>query len=145
MTPVTHTSLFTREAFAALGAPDLVYVRPIKAADILASTPVSVTEGFSFDPDQTLYAVHRADGERLAVLTDPRRRSPPPWRTNWRRFRFTRVGAAKAAARPGPLQSDEVSPRRGSRRRAVILAEQGVDGIGGRRGAQLLAQGRLAH
>jgi hypothetical protein len=70
MTPVTHTSLFTREAFAALGAPDLVYVRPIKAAEILASTPVSVTEGFSFDPDQTLYAVHRADGERLAVLTD---------------------------------------------------------------------------
>jgi hypothetical protein len=70
MTPVTHTNLFTREAFAALGAPDLVYVRPIKAADILASTPVSVSEGFSLDPEQTLYAVHRADGERLAVLTD---------------------------------------------------------------------------
>ena len=70
MTPVTHTSLFTREAFAALGAPDLVYVRPIKAADILASTPVSATDGFSLDPEQTLYAVHRADGERLAVLTD---------------------------------------------------------------------------
>lgn len=70
MTPVTHTGLFTREAFAALGAPDLVYVRPIKAADILASTPVSEADGFTLDPEQTLYAVHRADGERLAVLTD---------------------------------------------------------------------------
>jgi hypothetical protein len=70
MTPVTHTSMFSREAFAALGAPDLVYVRPVKAAEILASTAVSLTEGVALDPEQTLYAVHRADGERLAVLTD---------------------------------------------------------------------------
>jgi hypothetical protein len=71
MTPVTHnTSLFSREAFAALGGPDLVYVRPIKAAEILASPMVEITEGVTLDPDQTLYAVHRADGERLAVLTD---------------------------------------------------------------------------
>jgi hypothetical protein len=65
MTPVLST-----EAFAALGAPDLVYVRPIKAAEILASTPAAQVQGFQLDPDQTLYAVHRADGERLAVLTD---------------------------------------------------------------------------
>jgi hypothetical protein len=64
------TPTLTSEAFAALGAPDLVYVRPIKARDVLASTPVDVVEGFSLDPNQTLYAVHRADGERLAVLTD---------------------------------------------------------------------------
>jgi hypothetical protein len=64
------TPTLTSEAFAALGAPDLVYVRPIKARDVLASTPVEVVEGFSLDPNQTLYAVHRADGERLAVLTD---------------------------------------------------------------------------
>ena len=70
MTPELNTSIFSREAFAALGAPDLVYVRPIKAAEILASSPVEATEGFTLDPDQTLYAVHRADGERLAVLTD---------------------------------------------------------------------------
>jgi hypothetical protein len=60
----------TTEAFAALGGPDLVYVRPIKAAEILASTPAAQIEGFKLDPDQTLYAVHRANGERLAVMTD---------------------------------------------------------------------------
>jgi hypothetical protein len=64
------TPNLTTEAFAALGGPDLVYVRPIKAAEILASTPAGKIEGFKLDPDQTLYAVHRADGERLAVMTD---------------------------------------------------------------------------
>ncbi|MDP2010715.1 MAG: DUF1150 family protein, partial [Phenylobacterium sp.] len=54
----------------ALGGPDLVYVRPIKASEILASTPAAQIEGFKLDPEQTLYAVHRADGERLAVMTD---------------------------------------------------------------------------
>ena len=61
---------FTHEAFAALGGPDLVYVRPIKAAEIMADTPVEVIQGIELDPDQTLYAVHRADGERLAVMVD---------------------------------------------------------------------------
>ncbi len=65
MTPVLSV-----EAFANLGAPDLVYVRPIKAAEILADTPVEQIRGFSLDPEQVLYAVHRADGERLAVMTD---------------------------------------------------------------------------
>lgn len=64
------TPEFTTEAFAALGAPDLVYVRPIKAKEFIGATPVGAPEGFSIDPDQVLYAVHRADGERLAVLTD---------------------------------------------------------------------------
>ena len=64
------TPQLTHEAFAALGAPDLVYVRPIKAAEILVDTPVEAILGAELDPDQTLYAVHRADGERLAVLTD---------------------------------------------------------------------------
>ena len=64
------TPNLTIEAFAALGAPDLVYVRPVKAAEILASVPAAQVQGFELDPDQTLYAVHRADGERLAVLTD---------------------------------------------------------------------------
>jgi hypothetical protein len=66
MTPV----VLTKEAFAALGAPDLVYVRPVKASEILANVPVQAVQGFALDPEQTLYAVHRADGERLAVLTD---------------------------------------------------------------------------
>ena len=64
------TPNLTIEAFAALGAPDLVYVRPIKAKDVLGATPVDAVQGFSLDPDQTLYAVHSADGSRLAVLVD---------------------------------------------------------------------------
>ncbi|HRD27588.1 MAG TPA: DUF1150 family protein [Caulobacter sp.] len=66
MTP----QLLTNEAFAALGAPDLVYVRPVTAAEIIADTPVAALRGFELSPEQTLYAVHRADGERLAVLGD---------------------------------------------------------------------------
>jgi hypothetical protein len=64
------TPILTSEDFAALGAPELVYVRPIRAKDILASTMVDEEDGIEIDPDQMLYAVHRADGERLAVLTD---------------------------------------------------------------------------
>ncbi|MFI4935423.1 MAG: DUF1150 family protein [Caulobacterales bacterium] len=65
MTPVLST-----EAFAALGAPDLVYVRPITGAEVLADTPVEDIRGFSIEPDQILYALHGADGARLAVMTD---------------------------------------------------------------------------
>lgn len=64
------TPVLSIEAFTALGAPDLVYVRPIKAAEILSETPVEQIRSFALDPDQILYAVHRADGERLAVMTD---------------------------------------------------------------------------
>lgn len=73
MTPDSKSrpgEVLTPEAFAALGAPDVVYVRPIRAAEILASTPTGRIEGIELDPDQVLYAVHRADGERLAVLGD---------------------------------------------------------------------------
>lgn len=64
------TPNFTTEAFAALGGPHLVYVRPIRAKDILGEDATQTPDGFVLDPDQILYAVHRADGERLAVLTD---------------------------------------------------------------------------
>jgi hypothetical protein len=63
-------STLTAEDFAALGAPSLVYVRPIRAAEILADTPVEQIRGFDLKPEQILYAVHRADGARLAVLGD---------------------------------------------------------------------------
>lgn len=58
----------TNEAFAALGGPSLVYVRPVKAAEVLADTPLEQIQGIELDPEQTLYAVHRADGARLAIL-----------------------------------------------------------------------------
>ena len=64
---MTHS--LTNEAFAALGAPDLVYVREIKAKEVLGGAG-EMYERFSVDPDQTLYALHRADGARLAVLAD---------------------------------------------------------------------------
>lgn len=64
------TPELSNEAFANLGAPDLVYVRPIKAAEILESVSAQQIAHFELDPEQTLYAVHRADGERLAVLSD---------------------------------------------------------------------------
>jgi len=64
------TPNFTTEAFAALGGPHLVYVRPIRAKDILGEDATQTPDGFALDPNQILYAVHRADGERLAVLTD---------------------------------------------------------------------------
>jgi hypothetical protein len=63
-------TVMTTEDFAGLGAPDLVYVREISAADVLADTPVDDVRGLDIDPDQTLYAVHGADGERLAVMVD---------------------------------------------------------------------------
>ncbi|MFN3352193.1 MAG: DUF1150 family protein [Brevundimonas sp.] len=64
------TPIITKEDLADLGAPDLVYVREVLARDILGSASVTVAKGLEIDPDQTLYAVHSADGERLAVLTD---------------------------------------------------------------------------
>jgi hypothetical protein len=63
------TPSLTNEAFAALGGPDLVYVREIKAKEVLSGVAVD-EESFSFDPDQTLFALHRADGARLAVMAD---------------------------------------------------------------------------
>ena len=64
------TPHLTTEAFAALGGPELVYVRPVKAAEIMGNAPTEALESFDLEPDQTLYAVHRADGARLAVLVD---------------------------------------------------------------------------
>jgi hypothetical protein len=67
---VMLTSNLSVEAFAALGAPTLVYVRPIKAAEVLEGAQAETADGLAVDPEQMLYAVHRADGARLAVLGD---------------------------------------------------------------------------
>ena len=66
MTP----TMMTKEDFRGLGAPDLVYVREIRASDVLADTPLPQPRGLEIDPETTLYAVHGADGERLAVMMD---------------------------------------------------------------------------
>ena len=66
MTPM----VMTKEDFRGLGAPDLVYVREIRATDVLVDVMPSQAEGLRIDPDATLFAVHAADGERLAVMMD---------------------------------------------------------------------------
>jgi hypothetical protein len=60
----------SNEAFATLGAPQIVYVKPVTGAEILADTPVETIRGFHIEPDQVLYALHGADGARLAVMGD---------------------------------------------------------------------------
>lgn len=65
---LTHS--LTNEAFAALGGPALVYVRAIRAQEILGQTSAETIEAYHLVPDQMLYALHRADGARLAVLAD---------------------------------------------------------------------------
>jgi hypothetical protein len=64
------TPLLTTEAFVALGAPYLVYVRPMKASELMVGNLHPEVSENQLHPDQMLYAVHRADGERLAVLTN---------------------------------------------------------------------------
>lgn len=64
------TPAMTKKALSELGAPDMVYVREVAAAEILGDTPKSALKGLDIDPAQILYAVHSADGERLAVLVD---------------------------------------------------------------------------
>jgi hypothetical protein len=64
------TPNMNKQDFTNLGAPDLVYVRQIKAADVLADAVDETAYTLDIDPDQVLYAVHSADGERLAVMID---------------------------------------------------------------------------
>ncbi|WP_303713870.1 DUF1150 family protein [Brevundimonas naejangsanensis] len=64
------TPIMTKKDFAGFGAPDLVYVRAIRASDVLTDARVEPAADIEIDPDQILYAVHGADGERLAVMLD---------------------------------------------------------------------------
>lgn len=66
MTPL----VMTKEDFRGLGAPDLVYVREIRATDVLVDVLTSQVTDIRIDPEATLFAVHAADGERLAVMVD---------------------------------------------------------------------------
>ncbi len=52
---------------AGLGEPNLVYVREVPASEILAESPMP---DLDVAPDAIWYAVHAADGARLAVLND---------------------------------------------------------------------------
>ena len=69
MTPQVQIQI-TPDVLAALGGPNLVYVRTVSSDEIIAETSPEVVASAGLVPHQTLYAVHRADGERLAVLSD---------------------------------------------------------------------------
>lgn len=64
------TPVLSRKAFAELGAPNLVYVRPLKVRDLSGGQPVQAGPGINLGPDQILYGVYGADGERLAVMME---------------------------------------------------------------------------
>ena len=70
MTPALTRSTLSRKAFAELGAPSLVYVRPVKAGELAAGRAIEAAPGVTISPDQILYAVYGADGERLAVMME---------------------------------------------------------------------------
>jgi hypothetical protein len=53
------------EMLAALGGPNLVYIREVEAAELSGSVPDDVLE-----VGEKFYAVHSADGTRVAVLND---------------------------------------------------------------------------
>lgn len=94
MTPMT----MTKEDFAGLGAPDLVYVREIKASDLLEEA-VEIKD-VDLNPGQMLYAVHSADGERLAVMIDRDTAFAAAVAHSWSRFPFIDLMDGGAQAPP---------------------------------------------
>jgi hypothetical protein len=53
------------EMFAALGGPNLVYVRQVEPQELAGTVPAEVLAG-----GDRFYALHAADGTRVAVLSD---------------------------------------------------------------------------
>ena len=53
------------ELFAALGGPNLVYVRMVEASELAGSVPPQVLAA-----GERFYALHTIDGTRVAVLND---------------------------------------------------------------------------
>lgn len=64
--PYAPADATSRAAFELLGAPELVYVRAVRAGDVMEE--LGRPSEIRVDPDTTWYAVHAATGERLAVL-----------------------------------------------------------------------------
>lgn len=57
--------ILTEAEFAALGAPGMVYVRPLTADALIAEIPEAKSQ---IDASGVYYALHGADGRRLAVF-----------------------------------------------------------------------------
>ena len=65
----------TDEALAALGGPKMVYIREVAAKDVMPDLEGMQNEdgevvSLDLPEEAVLYAVHAADGERLALVGD---------------------------------------------------------------------------
>lgn len=72
----TTTGPISQQALAALGGPNLVYVRPLRRDELAQLPDIDVAEldAASLGPDggASLHAIHGADGGRLALVSGGR-------------------------------------------------------------------------
>ncbi len=67
----THEAAVSAQELAEMGGRKLVYIRPVLAGDV--SEHLMDDDGYvTYDlpDDTTLYSVHAADGERIALVGD---------------------------------------------------------------------------
>jgi len=57
----------TQDDFANVGMPSLVYVKAVKARDIMDELGEAAQDA-GFKPEQVVYSVHAANGTRMAVV-----------------------------------------------------------------------------
>lgn len=70
MNPATKKPITARE-LAALGGRRLVYIRAIAARDVIDDLSDEFADiELDIEADATLYSVHSADGERIALVGD---------------------------------------------------------------------------
>lgn len=58
------------ETFANIGMPGVVYIRSVKAGELAAELGQAFTAEIDVEPETVLYAVHAANGQRMAILDD---------------------------------------------------------------------------
>ncbi|MGV8995745.1 MAG: DUF1150 family protein [Parvibaculaceae bacterium] len=58
------------ETFANIGMPGVVYIRAVNAGDLAAELGDAFTSEMDVAPETVLYAVHAANGQRMAILDD---------------------------------------------------------------------------
>ncbi|MES1990333.1 MAG: DUF1150 domain-containing protein [Pseudomonadota bacterium] len=58
------------ETFANVGMPGVVYIRSVKAGELAAELGTEFTLQIDVAPETVLYAVHAANGQRMAILDD---------------------------------------------------------------------------
>ena len=67
----TAVTASEKKDFAELGGRKLVYVRAVPAIDVMDDLENEFGDAeLDFDADATLYSVHAADGERIALVGD---------------------------------------------------------------------------